>query len=216
MLRALLIALLLEPLLTFAALGQAPLPAVDEVAWKPFRENCRLLLQALEKQKTPFPATTTKKLNTLLDSEPEDKPAALNAVKKLLDARCLIGVHINPEGRVKVARGPAAALLQRGRPTVLLVRIHNEGGVTGSLTVNGPGLCNVRKKGPGQWLEATLPSSAALKSALSGHALEYRLLQLTARQAGKREATFTFDVGQGSQDLGFRAEVPILFTIKNP
>src|SRR5262249_51702278 len=32
-------------------------------------------------------------------------------------------------------------------------------------------------------------------------------------EAGKREVVLGFDVGQGTQDLGFRAEVPILFTI---
>jgi hypothetical protein len=37
---------------------------------------------------------------------------------------------------------------------------------------------------------------------------------LTALEAGKREATLNFDVGQGTQDLGFRAEVPILFHVK--
>jgi hypothetical protein len=37
---------------------------------------------------------------------------------------------------------------------------------------------------------------------------------LRTRQSGKREATFQFDVGQGTQDLGFRAEVPILFAIQ--
>src|SRR5262249_46322963 len=31
--------------------------------------------------------------------------------------------------------------------------------------------------------------------------------------AGRREATIGFDVGQGTQDLGFRGEVPVLFEI---
>jgi hypothetical protein len=44
--------------------------------------------------------------------------------------------------------------------------------------------------------------------------VEYVLLRLRPREAGKREATLHFDVGQGSQALGFCAEVPILFTIK--
>ena len=46
--------------------------------------------------------------------------------------------------------------------------------------------------------------------------VEYVLLRLTARQVGKREATLMFDVGQGTQDLGFRNEVPILFTVRAP
>ena len=53
-----------------------------------------------------------------------------------------------------------------------------------------------------------------MKAHLSGLDLEYRVLQLYAKEAGKREAKLAFDVGQGSQDLGFRNEVDILFTIK--
>ena len=41
--------------------------------------------------------------------------------------------------------------------------------------------------------------------------MEYRILQLYSRDAGRREATLVFNVGQGTQDLGFRSEVPILF-----
>jgi hypothetical protein len=42
------------------------------------------------------------------------------------------------------------------------------------------------------------------------------LLRLKALEAGKREATLKFDAGQGTQDLGFRAEVPVLFTVRKP
>ena len=52
-----------------------------------------------------------------------------------------------------------------------------------------------------------------MKAHLSGLDLEYRILQIYAKEAGKREGKLTFDVGQGSQDLGFRSEVDILFTI---
>ena len=58
--------------------------------------------------------------------------------------------------------------------------------------------------------------TSTLGKTLSGQPVEYVLLRLTARQAGKREATLMFDVGQGTQDLGFRNEVPILFTVRPP
>src|SRR5439155_10419838 len=35
-----------------------------------------------------------------------------------------------------------------------------------------------------------------------------------SRDAGKREATIAFDVGGATQDLGFRAELPVLFDIQ--
>jgi hypothetical protein len=135
-------------------------------------------------------------------------------VRKLLDAHCLVGVSINAESRVKARRGPAGASLVRGQARTVLVRIHNEAGVTHALGVAGPGLVRPGKKDPDRWLEAAVLAPAPLKAALSGRRLEYRILRLTARQAGKREATLRFDVGQGTQDLGFRAEVPILFTVR--
>ena len=60
------------------------------------------------------------------------------------------------------------------------------------------------------WLESRVQTVST--KGLSGAKEEYVILRLTAHGAGKREATLTFDVGQGTQDLGYRAEVPILFT----
>jgi len=45
--------------------------------------------------------------------------------------------------------------------------------------------------------------------------VEYRILQLYSRDAGQREATLSMHVGQGTQDLGFRSEVPILFNSRS-
>lgn len=193
-----------------SAVAQAPLPVVEDVAWEPLREHCRRLLAALEAAKAPLPASTIRELKALLEKEPGDPDAAAAAVQKLLDAHCLLGVNINPESRVKAARGPAAAELPRGREVVVLVKVHNEGGVTHPLTVAGPELITRDKPEPGQWLRAVVADGEKL----SGRRLEYRLLRLTAREVGKREATFRFDVGQGTQDLGFRAEVPVLFTVR--
>jgi hypothetical protein len=49
------------------------------------------------------------------------------------------------------------------------------------------------------------------KPTLSGDRVEYRILSLYSSAAGKREAKFTFQVGQGTQDLGFRGEADVLF-----
>jgi hypothetical protein len=196
------------------ALAQSALPAVDDVAWKPFRAHCLDLLKALDALKAPLPADTVKALRKLLDRDPRNAEAAVTAVRKLLDAHCLIGVSINAESRVKAQRGPTAVRLVRGKPTVVLVRIHNEAGVTHALGVDGPQLVRPGKKDPDRWLEAAVLTPAPLRARLSGRRLEYRVLRLTPKQAGKREATLRFDVGQGTQDLGFRAEVPILFTVR--
>ena len=59
-----------------------------------------------------------------------------------------------------------------------------------------------------------MQDSQPLVSTLSGLACEYRILQLYARDAGLREAKLMFDVGQGTQDLGFRNEIDVLFDVQ--
>src|SRR5437764_12744310 len=49
---------------------------------------------------------------------------------------------------------------------------------------------------------------------LSGLKVEYAVLLVYSTEAGKREATLGFDVGQGTQDLGFRGEAPVLFDVR--
>jgi hypothetical protein len=137
----------------------------------------------------------------------------IGQVQKLLDPYCLIGITINAESRVKVERGPALARLVLNHETLVLIKIHNQAGVTHALKVTGPQLISQEKRGQGRWLEAVVQRDPPLRKTLSGHRVEYAVLRLTARQAGKREATLRCDVGQGTQDLGFRADVPVLFQV---
>ncbi len=188
---------------------------VEGAEWQPLRAHCRDLLKGLEALKAPLPPEAARSLRALLGKEPGDPEAAAAAVQKLLDPHCLLGLSINAESRVKVERGPAAAALVEGRPAVVLVKISNEAGVTHALSVSGPQLRTGDKKAEGRWLEAAVVNDAPFGRKLSGRRLEYRALRLTAHQSGKREATFQFDVGQGTQDLGFRGEVPVLFTIRS-
>jgi hypothetical protein len=50
-----------------------------------------------------------------------------------------------------------------------------------------------------------------MRPQLSGLELEYRIIQLYSRDAGKREAKISFNVGQGTQDIGFRNDADVLF-----
>jgi hypothetical protein len=126
------------------------------------------------------------------------------AIEQALTIRSVLLVSINPESRVKAERGPSPVELQQGLPSVVLVKVFNDAGVTAALSVTGPGL------GDSGWLDAQFVGRSHLK----GEKVEFLLLRLTPREAGRREATFRFDIGQGTQDLGFRAEVPVLFRVR--
>jgi hypothetical protein len=196
---------------------------------QPFLAALRSLMDAADFLGTPFSATERTTLERCMESNNAESVAQAEA---LLDARCLFVVNINPEQRVKVARGAAKAELDEGGWRQFLVRVDNEAGVTAPLRADSPfakmGYVpgsppvrpNVKPKDPGQpplsarWLDLQMFEGQPMKPALSGLALEYRIIQLYSRDAGKREARFAFDTGQGTQDLGFRNEVSVLFDCK--
>jgi hypothetical protein len=128
------------------------------------------------------------------------------AIEQSLAARALVHVSINPESRVKAERGPAVAELRRGVTKIVVVKVLNDAGATARVAVSGPGI------GADGWLDVAFAENSRLK----GDRVEYLFLRLTPRESGQREATLRFDIGQGTQDLGFRAEVPILFRVRNP
>jgi hypothetical protein len=191
--------------------AQTTLPLVKDVDAAALRQQCGRLRSVLAGAIT---AKDAEKLAELarVQATPAEEYAA--AVQQLLDPYCLIGVSINPESRVKAARGPRDADLVRGRATLVLVKVHNEAGVTEGLKIAGAQLRTAGKREEGCWLEAAVVIDKPLLRKLTGQKLEYVVLRLRAIEAGKREATLRFDVGQGTQDLGFRAEVPVLFRVK--
>jgi len=152
-------------------------------------------------------------------------------VQNILDPYCLALIDINPESRVKVLRGPAKATLIQNGWVSCLVKINNEAGVTAELEVQSPNAATplyapsfdhrvAEKKilSPGQvanrFLEMQVYRNRPMLANLSGLKLEYAVLQIYSKDAGQREVEIGFHVGQGTQDIGFRNTVNILFTIK--
>jgi hypothetical protein len=194
-----------------SALPAQTLPPVDDADFAALQRQCANLAAVAEQAKGLFDEKSLEALGRLAKEDVKAKEGA-ERVQKRLDPLCLVGVSINPESRVKAARGPGSAELRKGDDTFVLVRVHNEAGVTNRLTLTGPQLRD--EKNRAGWLEASVFTAAPLAKALDGGKVQYFVLRLKAHEAGKREATLKFDVGQGTQDLGFRAEVPILFAVR--
>jgi hypothetical protein len=189
------------------------LPMVTKVARQPLVAHARAVVDALEVLGAPLPEWNRKTLEAA--QKLGDDAAAIATVQAALDPLCLIAVEINPEARVKVAAGPARAeLVEQGWRT-FLVKVHNAAGVTGELKASSPqagALANSPADQVGdRWLDLSAFSGRPLAAKLSGLELEYRVIQLYSRDAGKRSATLAFNAGQGTQDLGFRSDVAILF-----
>ncbi len=194
---------------------QDSLPLVQAGDWTKFRSHSQDLLRTIRATDPTVLGETDRKVEALLRNPGDDPQEAMAKIQNLLDSFCLIGIHINPESRVKAARGPARAELTHNAARLVLLKIHNEAGITTALRVYGRELLSAKEQEKDRWLEAAFLTTPPLSKTLTGLPLEYRVLRLTPREVGKREATLKFDAGQGTQDLGFRAEVPILFRISS-
>ena len=203
-------------------------PEDVEAEWQPLAAQLKRVAEALNYQGAPLSPDDQKALDALLAKGGED---STEQAQKILDPYCLIGIHINPESRVKVSSGPAKPLLMEQGWRTFLVKVHNEAGVTAELRGTSPhaqslfsgGAFNNPsdrefRRGPNnirnddRWMDMQMFNNQPLRKDLSGLPLEYRILQIYSRDAGRREGKFMFNVGQGTQDIGFRNEVDILFT----
>lgn len=207
---------------------RAELPIVKEVEAQPLKAQVRRVLAALDFLGEPLGDTAKKQLDAALAEANETK--AIEGLQKALDPFVLVGVNVNPESRVKVSRGDAAAKLTEQGWRVFLVKVENQAGVTAKLRVSSPNAQPLHKRStgspspepsvkpvdvPDRWMDVATFDQQPLVEPLSGLGVEYRVLQVYSRDAGKREATLAFDVGQGTQDLGFRNEVAILFACES-
>ncbi len=189
------------------------LPTVADVDLQPLKAQINRLIQAKEYLGEPFTEATKRALGQALGQA--DESEAVVSVQEILDKQCLADIQINPESRVKVNAGPAKRILVEQGWRNHLVKVRNEAGVTAPLQANSPNASphagSTKEQIPDHWLGLSVFNSQPLTKSLSGLELEYRIIQLYSRDAGKRDAKLSFDVGQGTQDLGFRNEVSLLF-----
>ncbi len=202
------------------AAGATPLRAdkleVVATEGQPLAANAGRLLEALQFLGNPLSAETTAALKAAITARDGRK------IQEVLDPQVLLQVTINPESRVKVARGPAAATLQQGGSVAVLVKVLNESTVKKALHITSPqagaifagGWSPNVKADKSHFLDVEIYTKRPMTEQLSGLNVEYAVALISSSEAGKREATIGFDVGQGTQDLGFRAEVPVLFDIR--
>src|SRR5713101_7566570 len=201
-----------------ASIGTAQqLPVIEKIDHQPLAAQVSRLLEALEVLGDPLPAEETTELKRLAGA-PSDRAQAVTQIQKILDRHCLVGVEINPESRVKVQEGPAKAdLVEQGWRT-FLVKVINQAGITPVLAAESPNagmLAGSESYAVSRrWLDIRMFDKQPLRPRLSGLEVEYRILQLFSRDAGKREARLEFNVGQGTQDLGFRSQVDLLFNAR--
>jgi hypothetical protein len=210
----------------FAA--DSALPLVIDVEQQPLVSATRRLIEALEVVGAPLKVEDQKALETAFANT--DANQSLRKIQEVLDLYCLIGVTINPESRVSVVEGPVKKVLLHHGWRTFLVKVQNQARITPELKPESPNSAPLYMRGHGsrerpqtveklvppgegsqRFLDITMFDKQPLRKSLSGLGLEYRIILLYSRDSGEREVKIGFHVGQGTQDLGFRNTVPILF-----
>ena len=199
--------------------------AAPPVPLQPLAQQVRQLEDALNFLGQPLPAADRRRINDAIANA--DEGAAVAELQAVLDPYVLANVDINPESRVKVEQGAAKPELVEAGARLFLVKVANNGHVTAPLNVESPNSGNVYIQSNGnpapamrmtprdsadRWAQITLYQQAPMRRRLTGLALEYVILEIYSRDAGQRSAKIGFNVGQGTQDIGFRNDVMIVFT----
>ena len=201
--------------------------AFTPVPLQPLAQQVRLLENALTYLGQPLGREDHERINRAIAGA--DEAAGAAEIEGLLDQHALLVVEINPESRVKVTAGPARPELVEGGTRLFLVKVVNEAGVTAPLTVQSPNSGptstsswsselspeppvtvtteDVRER----WADIALYQKPPMREKLTGLGLEYQILQVASRDRGKRSAKIGFSVGQGTQDIGFRNDVLVVF-----
>ena len=207
--------------------AQEPARHAPSIALQPLAQQVRRLESALRYLGEPLPAADRQAIDEAVGTS--DDATAVSRLQQVLDRHVLVSVHINPESRVRVEQGSARPELVQGGTRVFLVKVVNDAGVTAPLVVQSPNSGRVyvpsrnRPEAPKdltdvqvreRWAEISLFTQPPMRPRLSGLGVEYAILQVHSRDAGQRSALMGFSVGQGSQDIGFRNDVEVLFTAR--
>jgi hypothetical protein len=203
---------------------------VRQVEGQPLAASTRRVAEALTFLGSPL----SSDLITRLAAAWKSRDAV--AIQKLLDPHVLFVVSLNPEVRVKVQQGPAKAKLQQGGYMPHLVKVINDSTVSSQLRIASPQAGNVYsgtalailkrqaqtelkdEEKPDErtdtFLSVEMFQRPPMTPKLSGLKVEYAIALIYSSESGKREATIRFDVGAGTQDIGFRGEAPVLFDVQ--
>jgi len=205
----------------------ATLSLVTDVEWQPLAAQIERVVQAAEVIGEPFSASERAAIDAAL------KAQDLAKVQQALDGRCLFGVHLEADGRVKTQMLGSAKpeLLEQGWRS-FLVKVYNDPGVTAPLQVLSPNALTVwEREGRGDnspsgavyrdrnnptdsqnlWLDASMFDKQPLRDKLSGLKLEYRVLQLFSRDAGARTAKISFHASAGKPERSSLGGVDVRF-----
>jgi len=127
------------------------------------------------------------------------------------DQSVFLRVIISPESRVRVLEGNLVPGLVQHAWVDAPISIENQAGVTSSIRLESEQFVDDRlSESRMRWLRIELVPDTPL----TGNSWEHRKLRIWSRDQGVRAAAISVNVGQGTQDLGFRSELAQTFLVR--
>jgi len=190
-----LIALVLLSVAALPAQDRAALPLVKDVEQQPLAAQVQRVAEALDFLGVPLAQADRAALEAA--TKEMDAARSVEAIQKVLDPYCLVGVELKSDKEMTAAAGPAKAELTEQGWTQFLVKIHNPQGLTGELRAASPSALRLHNSLADQvasrWLDLQMFNQQPLLPKLSGLALEYRIIQLYSRDSGPRTADLSME-----------------------
>ncbi len=175
-----------------------PWSLVKNVEQQPLLAQVSRLQEAMEFIGHPFPQQVREQL--AVAARAGSDAAVAVAVQQTLDPLCLGTVRVQADGSLEFQPSSTNThLIQQGWRAVL-VKVINMPGSTDALRVDSPGARplpeSTAAEVPLRWIDVEMYDRRPMNPTLSGLALEYRIVQLWAREPGLRDATLAFKLAR--------------------
>jgi hypothetical protein len=213
------IAILFVFLLT-SSLAAQDLPKVTKVDRQPLAAQAKRVAQALDYLGAPLPEVDKKSLDAA--AEDADEAKAVATIQTILDQHCLAAVRITAGDKsskpaLEIQRGPAKPELAEQGWRVFLIKVDNPNGIKDlELKADSPNALPLVKQSSSKpdpivtsvgevnqrFLDLPMFNSQPLVRDLSGLELEYRILQIYCRDAGRKEAKLGISLWRGKDRKG--------------
>jgi hypothetical protein len=220
-------------LILAAPAAAAELPKVKQVELQPLAAQALRIADALSFLGVALPDSDRKALEAAKNL---DETTGVDTIQAILDKHCLAGIRIVTEGketRLTVQAGPARPELAEQGWRVFLVKVDNGAGAKiVELKAESPNALPMHVRSTSKpdpkvvsigevnkrFLDLAMFNDQPLLRHLSGLALEYRILQVYCRDAGRKEATLGFGLFRDAdkkppaqERLAASNQVPFLF-----
>jgi hypothetical protein len=206
-----------------APLFAGELPKV-KVERQPLAAQARRVGEALNLLGEPLSDADRQAIAEAATAKDENK--AVEIIQTILDKHCLAALHITNDKKLAMQAGPAIPRLAEQGWRVFLVKVHNEPALANvELSVASPNALPLTKSSSGQadpkvvsvsevgkrFLDVRMFNGQPLVRDLSGLELEYRIVQIYCRDAGRKEATLQFNLSEGKKLVAAAAPQSFLF-----